>query len=115
LLLPLSIQYAQKHERAMRRAGYSGLSKLLGPALFKAILKQREGVVLSRHEYGEVWSLLKHADRRIRLEVPEMLAEWQALATEAAPGDAYPFVLMAGERRSHNANQLYRGPAWRQI
>lgn len=115
LLLPLSIQYAQKHERAMRRAGYSGLSKMLGPALFKAILSQREGVVLSRHEYSEVWSLLKHADRRIRLEVPEMLAEWQALATEAAPGSDYPFVLMAGERRSYNANQIYRDPAWRKI
>jgi anaerobic selenocysteine-containing dehydrogenase len=27
----------------------------------------------------------------------------------------YPFVLMAGERRSYNANQIYRDPAWRKI
>lgn len=115
LLLPLAIQYAQKHERAMRRAGYGGHRRLLGPSLFKAILVKREGVVLSRHEYSEVWSLLRHADKRIRLAIPEMLAEWQALATEAEPGSEYPFVLMAGERRSYNANQIYRDPAWRKI
>lgn len=115
LLLPLSVQYAQKHERAMRRAGYTGPSRLLGSALFKAILKQREGVVLSRHEYDEVWSLVRHPDRRIRLEIPEMLAEWQALASEAPASSEFPFILMAGERRSYNANQIYRDPAWRKV
>lgn len=115
LLLPLSIQYAQKHERAMRRAGYAGHRRLLGAVLFRAILAKREGVVLSRHEYDEVWSLLRHADRRIQLAIPEMLAEWQALATEAMPDSEFPFILMAGERRSYNANQIYRDPAWRKI
>lgn len=115
LLLPLSIQYAQKHERAMRRAGYAGHRRLLGSVLFRAILARREGVVLSRHEYDEVWSLLRHADRRIQLAIPEMLAEWQALATEAMPDSEFPFILMAGERRSYNANQIYRDPAWRKI
>lgn len=115
LLLPLSIQYAQKHERAMRRAGYGGHRRLLGSVLFRAILAKREGVVLSRHEYDEVWSLLRHADRRIQLAIPEMLAEWQALATEAMPDSEFPFILMAGERRSYNANQIYRDPAWRKI
>ncbi len=115
LLLPLAIQYAQKHERAMRRAGYSGHKLKLGPALFKAILDKREGVVMSRHEYDEVWSLVAYADKRIQLAIPEMLVELQALATSVAPGGEFPFVLMAGERRSYNANQIYRDPAWRKI
>jgi len=26
-----------------------------------------------------------------------------------------PFILLAGERRSYNANQIYREPEWREI
>ena len=46
--------------------------------------------------------------------LPEMLAELRnlGLATQTPPAD-YPFVLMAGERRSYNANTIYRDPAWR--
>lgn len=38
-----------------------------------------------------------------------------ALATETPPGADYPFVLMAGERRAYNANQIYRDPTWRKV
>ena len=31
----------------------------------------------------------------------------------APPGDAFPFVLSAGERRSSTANTIYRDPSWR--
>ena len=27
----------------------------------------------------------------------------------------YPFILLAGERRSYNANQIYRDPTWRKV
>lgn len=29
--------------------------------------------------------------------------------------DDYPFILLAGERRSYNANQICRDPAWRKV
>jgi anaerobic selenocysteine-containing dehydrogenase len=87
----------------------------LGANLFRAILQNRSGLIFSRHLYDDVWSLIKNPDRRIYLEIPEMLEEWKALANEKDPAAGYPFVLMAGERRSYNANQIYRSPAWRKI
>jgi anaerobic selenocysteine-containing dehydrogenase len=115
-LLPLCIQYAARHAAAVRRAGFKGWNALtLGAALFHAILERRAGTLISVHEFDEMWSLMRTADRRIRLEIPEMLAELRALSAETAPGADYPFILMAGERRSYNANQIYRDPAWRKV
>lgn len=114
-LLPLCIQYAEKYPRAVRRAGHRGNRAKLGHTLFRAILERREGTLISVHEYRDVWSLLRHPDRRIHLEIPEMLAEWKDLPNESDPAADAPFILMAGERRSYNANQIYRDPAWRKI
>ena len=44
-----------------------------------------------------------------------MLKELRALESETLPGTNHPFILMAGERRSYNANQIYRAPAWRKV
>ena len=44
-----------------------------------------------------------------------MLRELESLATEPAGDATYPFILMAGERRSYNANQIFRDPAWRKV
>jgi len=115
LFLPLALQYASRHEAAVRHAGYSGSGRALGIALFEAILGQRSGVVLSRHRYEEVWGLLRTPDRRIHLGIPEMLRELETLAMEPAEPAPYPFVLMAGERRSYNANQIFRDPSWRKV
>ncbi|HVK98367.1 MAG TPA: molybdopterin dinucleotide binding domain-containing protein, partial [Dongiaceae bacterium] len=49
------------------------------------------------------------------LEVTEMLHELRALALEAPLSEERPFILMAGERRAYNANQIYRNPAWRKV
>lgn len=114
-LLPLCIQFANTHRKAVARAGFKGNRLTQGVALFRAILARREGTLISVHEFDEVWSLLKTDDRRVHLAIPEMLAEWQALAGEALPGDDFPFILNAGERRSYNANQIYRDPAWRKV
>ena len=38
--------------------------------------------------------------------------EWQSNTTIT---DDFPFILFAGERRSYNANQIYRDPAWRKV
>ena len=110
------MQYAERHGTAVRRAGHAGSDRKLGSRLFHAILEKRSGVVLSRHEYAEAWSLLRTPDRRVHLAIPEMLVELEALATESpAAHDSYPFILMAGERRSYNANQIFREPAWRKV
>ncbi len=114
-LLPLAIQYAQTHYPAVRRAGHQGNRLTLGTSLFRAILDHRAGTIISHHEMKDVWSLIKTPDRRIHLEIPEMLAELRALKSERASQTDYPFILMAGERRSYNANQIYRDPKWRKV
>lgn len=114
-LLPLAIQYAQEHYAAVRRAGHKGNRLTLGTALFRAIMERRAGTVLSLHEFKDTWSLIKTKDRRVHLVIPEMLTELRALKSEVMPGENYPFILMAGERRSYNANQIYRDPAWRKV
>ena len=115
-LLPLAVQYATQHYAAVKRAGHEGNRLTLGSALFQAILAGRSGITLSRHEFADTWSLVKHPDGCIHLAIPEMLDELRALPTESPPDmKDYPFVLMAGERRSYNANQIFRDPAWRKV
>ena len=67
------------------------------------------------HEYEDDWNLVSHSDRRIALEIPEMLSELGALATDRPPliSDDYPIVLSAGERRAFTANDIIRDPGWR--
>jgi len=115
VLLPLAMRYAAQHRAAVLRAGHSGNRLTLGATLFRAILEGRSGVTLSRHEFADTWSLIKTGDRRVHLAVPEMLDELRALETEVPPGADRSFVLMAGERRAYNANQIYRDPAWRKM
>ena len=108
--------YAGRYARQVRRAGHAGSGAMLGEALFRSILDSDTAVPISTHEHDEVWELVRHPDRRIHLAMPEMLGELEALADEPAerPEAAeFPFVLAAGERRSYNANQIYRDPAWR--
>jgi anaerobic selenocysteine-containing dehydrogenase len=42
-----------------------------------------------------------------------MLRALRALRVEPAPDAARPLVLLAGERRAYNANQIFRDPGWR--
>lgn len=114
-LLPLAMVYAAKHYTAVRRAGHVGNRLTAGSHLFRAILEKRQGTVLSLHTFEDTWSLIKTADRRVHLAIPEMLSELRALADEAPLSSEFPFILMAGERRSYNANQIYRSPAWRKV
>ncbi|MCH7339990.1 molybdopterin-dependent oxidoreductase [Acinetobacter higginsii] len=116
LLLPLCMQYAAQHYKAVKQAGYVGNRLNLGVKLFQNILQQRSGVVLSQHDYADVWSLIAYKDKKIRLAIPEMFIELAQLKQQSlALTDTYPFILLAGERRSYNANQIYRDPAWRKV
>ncbi len=114
-LLGLAVGYAERHAAAVRRAGHPGNRLTLGGSLFRAILERRAGTLMSIHTFDDTWSLIRHPDRRIHLAIPEMLDEMRALGAETAPGAGYPFILMAGERRAYNANQIYRDPAWRKV
>lgn len=115
LLLPLAITFAQKYPDAVRRAGHQGNKLTLGVNLFKAILNGRSGVIFSEHKFEEIWSMIRHQDKRIHLEIPEMLDAWKALESTTPTNEHFPFILAAGERRSYNANQIYRDPAWRKV
>ncbi len=86
----------------------------LGDALFDAVVGTRSGTAITEHTYDEVWSLVSHPDRKVRLAIPSMLEWLETLdpAVAGAPKD-YPFVLAAGQRRMFNANQIFRDPAWR--
>jgi formate dehydrogenase len=95
---------------AVRRAGHAD-----GDALFDAILAGRSGITFTLDEYEDAFSYVAHADKRIAIEIPELLEELRALADEQ-PGwttAELPFVLAAGERRSNTANTIIRDPAWR--
>ena len=118
-LLPLAMQFAKTYPeqvgRAAKLAGFEGNSLTLGVKLFRAILKARSGLIISRHRYEEGWSLIKNQDGKIHLEIAEMLEELTALKSDELPVSDYPFILLAGERRSYNANQIYRDPQWRKV
>jgi anaerobic selenocysteine-containing dehydrogenase len=107
--------YAKAHAVAVRRAAHRGSSLTLGANLFRAIIRDESGTVISRHEHSEMWSLLKTPDQRVHLHVPEMIEAIHALSREVPAAETFPFILMAGERRSYNANQIFRDPAWRKV
>lgn len=95
----------------MRAAGHRGNRFTLGIELFHAILDGGNGTPITRHDYDDTWSFLRHRDGRIHLAIPEMLEALRALVRE--PATSHPFVLLAGERRAYNANQIFRDPTWR--
>ncbi|QRN97622.1 molybdopterin-dependent oxidoreductase [Archangium violaceum] len=110
-LLALALQMANQEPAAVRRAGHRGNRLTLGVSLFHAILERPEGTLVTRHEFEDTWSFIRHRDGRIHLDIPEMLDALRALRDE--PSSNHPLVLLAGERRGYNANQIYRDPAWR--
>ena len=109
-LFGLAHRCAVTYPEAVRRAGHAD-----GNELFDAILGSPSGVVFTRDEYGGDFDRIVHPDKRIVLELPEMLAELQAI--EAGPvirtTERFPIVLSVGERRSFTANDIFRDPSWR--
>ncbi|ULE32347.1 molybdopterin-dependent oxidoreductase [Mycobacterium sp. IDR2000157661] len=106
----LAQKAAMTYPEAVRRAGHAD-----GNALFDAILANPSGVTFTVHEYADDFALISHADRKIALDLPEMLDEVRALAHR--PPDLttaeFPIVLSAGERRAYTANDILRDPSWR--
>jgi anaerobic selenocysteine-containing dehydrogenase len=106
----LAHRCAMTYPDAVRRAGHAD-----GNALFDAILESPSGVTFTRDDYGDDFERIVHPDKRIALELPEMLTELAAL--DAGPvsrtTERLPIVLSVGERRSFTANDIFRDPGWR--
>jgi len=113
-LWPLCHRLAAKMPHALNAAGIEGEGFELGEALFEKALVSHSGMAFSKHEYGQVWELMAHPDRKVRLAIPQLL-EWIKSLNAAKEGidPEYPFFLHAGQRRSYNANQIFRNPKWR--
>lgn len=106
----LAQKTAMTYPDAVRRAGHAD-----GNALFDAILDSPSGVTFTAHNYEDDFELIGHADHKIALEIPEMLADLAAL-TAAPPRlttPEFPIVLSVGERRAYTANDIFRDPSWR--
>jgi formate dehydrogenase len=108
-------QVAMRHPDAVRAAGLEGEGIALGSALWNALISRPDGVVFTRHDHADSWSLLRTPDRKIQLAVPELVDDVRALVDEMPTytSDEFPFVLSAGERRSFTANTIMRDPSWR--
>ncbi|MBX7218510.1 MAG: molybdopterin-dependent oxidoreductase [Blastocatellia bacterium] len=107
-------QFAAKYPEAVRRAGHQGDGPMLGESLFAAILSSHSGTLISVNEYEDTWDFIRHKDGRIHLEIPEMVEAFNQLdPKEPVETNGFPFVLVAGERRSYNANTIFRDPDWR--
>jgi anaerobic selenocysteine-containing dehydrogenase len=112
VLWPAAHSCAAGNPAGVERAGY-GTGLEAGERLFDAIVSGPHGVVITDDVEDETWRRL--GERRIRLEVPELLAEVSALRERPAPcaDPDWPFVLSAGERRAFTANTIIRDPRWR--
>jgi formate dehydrogenase len=106
----LAHRAAMTYPDAVRRAGHAD-----GDALFDAILEGRSGITFTLDEYEDDFGYIAHPDRKIALEIPEMLGELRKLSG-ARPGltsEELPVVLSVGERRAYTANDIIRNPSWR--
>jgi anaerobic selenocysteine-containing dehydrogenase len=95
---------------AVRRAGHAD-----GNALFDAILASPSGVTFTVHEYEDDFTLIRHADHKIHLDMPQLLEEIGRLPDVPMQYTTpeFPIVLSAGERRPFTANDIFRDPSWR--
>ncbi|MEE8166228.1 MAG: molybdopterin dinucleotide binding domain-containing protein, partial [Myxococcota bacterium] len=106
---------AAEQPDSVRRAGFEGEGPALGNALFRAILDNTNGVVITSDPYEVTMERIHTDDGRIELVIPELVQELADLIDEAPPRltDDYPFILAAGERRTSTANTIFRDPSWR--
>lgn len=106
----LAQKVATTYPDAVRRAGHAD-----GNALFDAILNSPSGVTFTAHNYEDDFALITHADHKIALEIPEMLADLRALGEgpRQLTTSEFPIVLSVGERRAYTANDIFRDPSWR--
>jgi len=109
----LSQRFVQTYgEECVRRAGIRGQGPGLGEALFEKIMESESGCLISVHNYEDSWKLIEHKDGKIQLAIRSLIEEIRQLQPLSVDSD-FPLMLMAGERRSYNANTIYREEGWR--
>jgi len=108
-------QLAMRYPDQVRAAGHEGEGAALGTALFEALLAERDGVAITRHEHDNAFDLLRTSDQKINVMIPELIDELAGLVDSDTnyTSAEFPFVLSAGERRSFTANTIMRDPSWR--
>jgi len=107
--------FTTKYSKQVAKVGIKGKGYTQGNALFKRMIDSDKPIALATFEYSDTWNLMRTKDKKVNLYIEEMANELKALSNEATEqkNETYPFVLMAGERRSYNANQIFRTPDWR--
>ncbi len=114
VIFGLCVRAAMQFPASLARAGFGGAPLAAAVALFEAILASPSGLIFAIDEWADVTKRLKTRDRKIHVDLPDLLAELAALPARPAVTDAdYPFVLTAGERRSFTANTIIRDATWR--
>lgn len=111
--------YAMRYGKQVAATGIEGKGYAIGNNLFNRILESDRPVEIATFDYADTWKMLKTEDKKVHLHIPEMNTALDELVYEAktlqaeSSNQEYPFTLMAGERRSYNANQIFRTPDWR--
>jgi anaerobic selenocysteine-containing dehydrogenase len=115
VLFGIALRAAMAAPASLRRAGFEGTPFDIAGQMFDRILAGPSAIVFAVDEWGEVLKRVATPDKKIHLDLPDLLDELgTTLASPAAPHDAaFPMVLSAGERRSFTANTIMRDPAWR--
>ena len=115
--------FSSKYGKNVAKAGAKGKGYSQGNRLFEALINSDKPVALATFNYKDTWSFIKTTDKKVHLSIPEMSAALLGLSEELKADELsrqngsnekeFPFILMAGERRSYNANQIFRTPDWR--
>ncbi len=116
--------FASRYGKQVAATGIDGKGYKLGSDLFDRILSSDKPVPLATFTFADTWKMIKTPDKKVHMHIRELDGELDDLVKEAQilkaealnsePANSeYPFVLMAGERRSYNANQIFRTPDWR--
>ncbi len=112
-------RYAQKYQKELNEVGFEKTGPALGEEIFHKLLTNPSGIKLVDHAPQNHWELIRHPDKKVHLSIPELL-QWlddlPQTAKEIALLEAqYPYNLIAGERRTYNANTILRNPEWRKV
>jgi anaerobic selenocysteine-containing dehydrogenase len=115
VLYGLAAKLAMSQPVPLARAGFGGSPVEVADALFSAMIAGSSGIVFAVDDWGEQLERIATPDKKIRLELPDLLDELRTLLASPpeSPDAAFPFVLSAGERRSFTANTIVRDPEWR--
>jgi anaerobic selenocysteine-containing dehydrogenase len=107
--------FSARYPRAVARAGLNANGTALGQALFERVLASDRPVLVAKFSFEETWDMVKTANRKVSLAIPQLLSQIPGLAKNrhSLTSKDYPFLLMAGERRAYNANQIFRTAKWR--